>query len=555
MVRQWPWSSLLLILAFAACQEAPPPPDPEPDPVEVIQELNEVFETEEDYSPKRFDPQEIEDHLANSGVGPADAGQILDFYARRDHQYAWFINDTLSESADAFLALISSADTIHKAVASLRDDVGRLIGHGRSHQDIAKVELDLTAKFFQFASNRYEGFIHNDLKDLAWYIPRKKKNYDRLLDSLVKGGMDLSAVEPVHPQYFLVKQQLKEIHSLITLPWDSIRLEGKRKIEPGMKDPSIARIRQRLHILGDLPIMPDSLPDSLVYDGSLMEAVRSFQQRHGLLMDGIIGQNVLAALNVPPDQRLRTLLLNMERLRWLPEQDDANGVMVNIPEFKLHVYEDAEIRLSMEVVVGKAATRTVVFSDTITYLVFSPTWTLPKSIIRNEILPALEKDPQYLEKKNMEIIGGTKSDPLIRQRPGGNNSLGRVKFMFPNSYSIYLHDTPARSLFQRQERAFSHGCIRVSEPVSLAEYLLRNDTTWTTEKIKKAMHGGKETIVSLKDPVPVMITYFTAWVDVHGRVNFRDDIYGHDERLARELFSAGGELLLGGKADELAVQE
>jgi len=187
-------------------------------------------------------------------------------------------------------------------------------------------------------------------------------------------------------------------------------------------------------------------------------------------------------------------------------------------------------------VVGTAAKSTVVFSDTVSMVVFSPTWTVPEEITREEILPALAKDSLYLARQNMEVIGGTPAKPLIRQRPGANNSLGRVKFLFPNSYSIYMHDTPERQLFARDRRTFSHGCIRLEQPRALAEYLLRGDTTWTAERMTAAMLGGKETFVPLAERPPVMIVYFTAWVDGEGRLQFRDDVYGHDRRLAAELF-------------------
>jgi L,D-transpeptidase YcbB len=220
----------------------------------------------------------------------------------------------------------------------------------------------------------------------------------------------------------------------------------------------------------------------------------------------------------------------------VPDEQPANLLLVNIPEFRLHVYEADTIVMSMRVVVGTAVNRTVIFSDTVSTVVFSPTWTVPPGITRNEILPAIRRDPDYLRKENMEIIGGTAAQPVFRQRPGPNNALGRVKFLFPNSYSIYMHDTPARTLFARDQRAFSHGCIRLAEPRALAEYLLRNDPSWTPERMTAAMLSGKETFVQLRERPPVMLVYFTGWVDRDGLLNFREDVYGHDRKLAAELF-------------------
>ncbi len=282
---------------------------------------------------------------------------------------------------------------------------------------------------------------------------------------------------------------------------------------------------------------PSGATDSTVlFDSVLARAVQRFQSRHGLDTDGVIGPAFLRELNVSPSERMRTLTVNMERMRWLPERQPPNALVVNIPDFRLHVFEgDSEV-FNMRIVVGATATHTVIFADTLTEVVMSPTWTVPMSITRREILPAIRKNPSYLRTHNMKIIGGTKAAPVIQQQPGPDNALGRVKFLFPNRFNIYMHDTPARGDFAREKRAFSHGCIRLAEPKSLADYLLRDDPEWTPARIEKAMFGGRETTVKLEQPRPVFILYFTAWVDRDGILNFRDDVYGHDKRLAEELF-------------------
>ena len=190
----------------------------------------------------------------------------------------------------------------------------------------------------------------------------------------------------------------------------------------------------------------------------------------------------------------------------------------------------------MNIVVGKAANRTVIFSDDLKYVVFSPYWNVPQSIVRNEIYPAMKRNSNYLQRNNMEVTGYSNGLPIVRQKPGKSNALGDVKFIFPNSYNIYFHDTPSRSLFDRQQRAFSHGCIRVQQPFDLAVYLLRNQPEWTKEKIKAAMHQSTEKWVTLNKSVPVFITYFTSWVDGKGILHFTEDIYGHDKRMADHLF-------------------
>ncbi|MCB0769968.1 MAG: L,D-transpeptidase family protein [Flavobacteriales bacterium] len=536
----------LLVPVIAALAESCSTPQPPPTVEERTQEITEVFESPVDYTLRTLDSTRILGFLEANPEFRSDSAGIMDFYRRRHFQYAWFVRDSVSQSAVGFLSLATSADTAFGEMAALRDRIQLLLegtqseGHNVALCDSCQqhLELNLTAQFFHFADKKYGGLIGKDLRELDWFIPRRKKDYARLIDSLTAGHMDLSLVEPLHPQYAKLKANLKRYHDLDTVvDWSPLSLGDRRKLEPGDKAPVVADIRQRLMVLGDLVNDTDTLVlSSPVYDSTLVRAVKAFQTRHGLHPDGIIGPGMMKAVNYSPRERLRTLLVNMERLRWVPETTAPNLILVNIPEFRMQVYEDGVEALSMDVVVGTVATRTVIFSDTLSTVVFSPYWVVPTSIVRGEILPAMKKDPNYLARKGMERVGGTDALPRIRQRPGGGNALGRVKFLFPNSYSIYFHDTPSKSGFAREQRAFSHGCIRLSRPADLAEYLLRNDTAWTPEKIKTAMYKGKETYVRLEEKHPVTIGYFTAWVDSEGRLNFRDDVYGHDKRLAAELF-------------------
>ncbi|MDP2957685.1 MAG: L,D-transpeptidase family protein [Longimicrobiales bacterium] len=471
----------------------------------------------------------------------ADSASVVDFYRRRAMQFAWIVSDSLSASAEAFVDLAGVANTGDSQATAEGPSLSELYEEGSEggllpplcDSCATDLELRLTVEFFRFADRRYGGYLSRDLRELNWFIPRRKKDYSRLLDSLAVGKMDLSAYEPIHPQYQLLKASIRRNRELADEPWPALELPGKlRKLEAGDTADVIGSIRHRLHLLGDL----EEDGTSPAYDNSLVLAVQRFQMRHGLQSDGVIGLAFLRALNVPLAQRLRTMLVNMERLRWVPEQQPPDLLVVNIPEFRLHVYERGREVMSMDVVVGASATRTVIFSDTLSEIVFSPTWTVPESITRNEILSKMSRDPAYLRKNNMEIIGGSASLPVIRQRPGAGNALGRVKFLFPNSYNIYMHDTPSQGAFALEHRAHSHGCIRLSRPQELAEYLLRDDPDWTPERIREAMYSGRETPVQLNVKRPVMIGYFTAWVDGEGRLNFRDDVYGRDERLARELF-------------------
>lgn len=539
-MRLIPFLFPALVLLGCATPESPPTD------AERTQEITALFESKQAYSVRTLDSTDILDYLARHPEYRSDSLGIRNFYQRRKHQYAWFVNDTLSQAASGFAALVNGTENAYREAAALRQRLNGLLTGTPANPENAlncdscrlDMELSLTAQFFRFADKKYGGMVGKDLNELDWFIPRKKKNYDRLLDSLAAGHMDLSLVEPVHPLYQALKEKLQHYHALDTMvTWDRLSLGDRKKLEPGDSASVIADIRQRLMILGDLVSGMDTIVlHSTAYDSTLLGAVQHFQERHGLLPDGVIGNGVIRALNVSPAQRVRTMLINMERLRWVPEAYAPDLILVNIPEYRMHIFENGKEAWSMDVVVGTQATRTVIFSDTLSRIVFSPYWGVPSSIVRGEILPAMKKDPNYLSRKGFERIGGTDALPVLRQKPGAGNALGRVKFLFPNSYSIYFHDTPSKGGFARESRAFSHGCIRLSQPKELAEYLLRNDTTWTAEKIKEAMYKGKETWVVLKEKRPVTICYFTAWVTGKGVLNFRDDVYGHDERLAEELF-------------------
>jgi murein L,D-transpeptidase YcbB/YkuD len=273
------------------------------------------------------------------------------------------------------------------------------------------------------------------------------------------------------------------------------------------------------------------------FDSTMLDAVKHFQKRMGLSVDGAIGNKMIAELNIPVSKRIRQILVNMERVRWMPAEKDTNYILVNIPEYKMHVYDSGRLMFDMNVIVGTAANSTVIFTGNLKYVVFSPYWNVPESIVKNEVMPGMKKNPNYIAKNNMEITGYSGKMPIVRQKPGETNSLGLVKFLFPNNYNIYFHDTPNRTLFSQSSRSFSHGCIRLGEPKKFAEYMLRADSSWNSENIETAMHLAKEKWVTVKKSVPVFIVYFTAWVDKDGLLNFRKDIYGHDEKMSEKLFT------------------
>ena len=318
----------------------------------------------------------------------------------------------------------------------------------------------------------------------------------------------------------------------------------------------LGRLRERLIALGDLPAQ--AAPATTGYDDALAAGVARFQARHGLAADGVLGKATLAALNVPIGARVEQIELALERMRWLALPDARRVVAINIPMFRLWAWDGthgARPALAMNVIVGRALkTQTPVFADEMRYLIFRPYWNVPRSIARNETLPAIARNPGYLAKNDMEIVQGESDaarvlpptpesvallrDGLarVRQRPGPANSLGLVKFIFPNDANVYLHGTPAKSLFERSRRDFSHGCVRVADPVALAQWLLDDQPQWTRERIVAAMEGQKSERVNLTKPVPVLLYYVTAVVSPEdGRLHFADDIYGHDRKLAQAL--------------------
>jgi murein L,D-transpeptidase YcbB/YkuD len=294
--------------------------------------------------------------------------------------------------------------------------------------------------------------------------------------------------------------------------------------------------------------------------------VRVFQRRHGLADDGAVGPEVISALNIPVERRIEQIAMNMERWRWLPRDLGSRYILVNIPEMRLDVFEGDAVPISMRVVVGKSDTPTPIFNDEMTYLVFSPYWNVPTSIAEGETLPSLLKDPDFLARNNMEAVDATGaaidpasidvSDPAsyrFRQRPGASNSLGLVKFMFPNQFNVYLHDTPADSLFERATRSFSHGCVRVEDPVRLAEYVLRDQPEWSRGRIREAMQAGEEKTVKLKSPIPVYLGYWTARVRSDNTVQFRQDVYNIDRRLTTLLADRLGRMRRTGEAAAAAT--
>jgi murein L,D-transpeptidase YcbB/YkuD len=424
-------------------------------------------------------------------------------------------------------------------------------------------EQTLTSNFELFLSDLRRGRVAPGAIRQR-FQPEGQAPYDAaaaLRWARLSGDLDaaVQAATPALHQYAQLKQALLFHRALADHPaWLAPlpplpRVGRSAKLEPGQPWAGLATLSARLKVLGDLAAEPEASPD--VYTPALVDAMRAFQERHGLTVDGVIGPATLAALAVTPGARAHQIGLALERLRWTPLMLGPRMIVVNIPEFVLRGYEvqggQIAVRTQMKVIVGRALdTRTPLFSEWMRAIEFSPYWNIPPSIARNETVPRLRRDPGYFERQGFEFVGAGgrvdseltpgKLDAVlagalrIRQRPGPLNALGDIKFVFPNRDNIYLHHTPSVGLFERDRRDLSHGCIRVQDPVALARFVLQDQPGWDDVRIVEAMTRGQSNTLALRDPLPVVIAYGTSLVK-SGRIWFFDDIYGHDRLLDAAL--------------------
>jgi murein L,D-transpeptidase YcbB/YkuD len=478
----------------------------------------------------RFDSAALKPFFATHRALTPYAGDVRQFYRARMYAFAWYDSSGQIEVAANLYNRIRqlSGDGVTSEIPYSNELDTLMMSTEKPPKDIEiQEELLLTSMYFYLAEKAWAGLPESASKKMAWFLPRKKTNYKDWLQSYLSSYDSTNrGREPIFRQYGLLKKYLQRYTSIQQQqPWIPIT-PGKKSYLKGDSGSVIKEIKRRLYLLGDL-LSEDS---TNIVDDALSSAIKKFQHRMGLIPDGEVGKTFLAELNVPLEKRIRQIMVNMERSRWLPDTVQGEYLAINIPEFKLHLYRDDSLLWDMRVVVGKAIHKTVIFSGTLKHIVFSPYWNVPPGILKKEVLPGIQKDKTYLKRHHMEWNGNN-----VRQVPGPWNSLGGVKFLFPNSYNIYLHDTPSKDLFDRNSRAFSHGCIRLAEPAKLAAWLLRDDPSWTPEKIHQAMHAGKEKWVNLNYHFRVFIVYFTAWVDRQGDLNFRKDVYDRDGRLEKML--------------------
>jgi murein L,D-transpeptidase YcbB/YkuD len=433
----------------------------------------------------------------------------------------------------------------------------------RNPASLARLDVMLTLAMAAYVNDMREGRAISCLLDPKLFAAARDKEVD--IPEVIRQGLttpDLAAFlqmqAPLHFAYQSLKKTLANYKKLAAAGgWPEI--PAGKTLKPGMGDDRLALLIKRLSITGDLNNPPETTP--LTYTDQLVEAIKHFQYRYNLEQDGVIGKNTLSALNIPVQDHINKIILNLERWRWLPHTLEGKRILVNIAGFQLAALEDEKIEMEMPVIVGKILHETPVFSHAMTYIVVNPYWNIPTSIAVKEMVPKMIKDPGYLQSQRIKIFQGWQEnspevDPAsidwhtigsgikryrLRQEPGPGNALGTIKFMFPNNNNIYMHDTPTHSLFRRSKRSFSHGCIRLSQPIDLAVHILgQEDKNWTKKRIQEMIASKKRSVIRLQNPWPVHILYRTVQVDPDdGTVFFYDDVYGRDALLAKALLTSG----------------
>ncbi|MCU0224697.1 MAG: L,D-transpeptidase family protein [Acidobacteria bacterium] len=489
---------------------------------------------------------------------------VAGFYDARGGALAWTAAGRPTPQARAVIAQLEAADA--KGVHAEDYDGGRWAARlaalergTASPQQLADFDLALTVSAMRFVSDLHIGRVNPERLGFHLDVEHKKYDLSALLEELVAAddvAARLDAVEPQYEYYRALQAALARtrelaprIAALQPLPVPA------KPLEAGGSYDAMPKLAELLVLLGDLPAGEQAAASAASCGAPMVAAVKRFQERHGLAPDGVAGPATFRELNTPPAARLRQIELTLERWRWLAHEFGEPPIVVNIPSFQLRAFEregDAvRPALTMNVVVGKEyqGAQTPIFARQMKYLVFSPYWEVPPSIARAEILPKMSRDPGYAERNHYVIEGAGGRLPVdassiaavragqarVRQTPGRHNALGLVKFMFPNEFNVYLHSTPSQAAFSREERALSHGCVRVEQPVELAEFVLKDDPAWNRAAIEAAMNAGEPRTVNLKRPIWVFILYGTAFVDEQGTVHFYRDVYGHDAKLDAAL--------------------
>lgn len=481
--------------------------------------------------------------------------EVAKLYELRGFELIWSDGSQYNDNAKQLVEIIQQADKY--GLDALDYDLEFiqyfLDATAVDPQLLSKSDVAFTHAYIKLASHVNSG-ITNDAQS-----PDDQEN--ALLTTLNKAvdkqtiGTTIDQLQPSNSNYVNLLLAINNYRAMSDAAQTPVRL-SKRSLEMGDRSADVILLRERLQQLGDY--IGNDLNSDL-FDEDLAIALSHYQIRHGLEADGILGTQTARELNTPIERRIEQLEINLERARALSQLESDRYLLVNIPAYQLYLYENNKIAYQSRVIVGKKKHKTPLLSSELTKVILSPYWNVPRSITKNEIIPELKKDPQYLVKNNMKLFGRLNNQTYqvnpdaidwsainpadatfrVRQEPGAGNSLGQIKFIFPNRYSVYLHDTPARNLFAQPRRAFSHGCVRLEDPFGLAEVLLSSgDGAISKHDLRYMAKKSRSKIVALEQPVPIHITYMTAWADEHGVVHFRPDIYKRDSQFAATLYNA-----------------
>lgn len=497
---------------------------------------------------------------ARVAVGGSEAftERLRLFYQKRDYAPAWVGAEGLAGDAEHLIEVLRRAAD-HGLVPE-DYHIGPILPRlaEAAPGPLAELEVLLTDGFLRYCVDLRSGRADPRQADPEWFVVADRIDHLAALEGALAAhdlGRALGGLAPRAPAYERLGEALRR-YRRVAADGGWAALPGSPVLKPGVTHPAVGALRERLRATGD----GGTLGGSDAFGAALAEAVAGFQRRHGLEPDGVVGPRTRAALDVPVADRIRQLLWNLERWRWMPRELPGRYLLVNMADFSLEAIEGDRPVLRMRVIVGREYRQTPAFSEPVRYRVLNPYWNVPPSIARRDLLPKILADPAFLAREGFRVFGDCSAgaaelDPAaidwaaagrgafpykLRQDPGPHNALGRIKFMLPNRFDVYLHDPPHRELFAKTVRTFSSGCIRVEDPVSLAAYLLRASPEWDAASLRLAVEAGERRVLSLPEPEPVFLVYWTAWADPDGTVQFRDDVYGRDRSLAEALARQGG---------------
>lgn len=573
--------AVLTAAILGACGgEAPPASSLAPDKTPLAHVPTPPVTAPPDLGP---DLRSVLGHVPKDPLGvipPADENLIADavrrFYEARRYEEAWYVDGRPRLEAYQAVERLAAAEEVGLRAADYRPErLHRYLEEARDGFDLdreedrrrmAAIDIELSHALAVYALHRLRGRIHPERVNDAWYIEPRQRDLAAVLERAVDEDV-AAAMEPLDPDHRGFDELLDALarYREIVAEGGWPRLPEGAVLEPGDEAP-VSRLRpllMRLAAEGYIEAVPDLRSPATadgeptaIYDERIATVVRLFQRRHGLEQDGKLGPNTLAALNVPATERVEQIELNLERLRWLPREPGVLHIEVNLPAYRLHVVREGRRMMTMRVVIGKDDWITPVFSDTLETIVVNPYWYVPDTIAVADVLPKARRDRselaqyEFLSKDDGAAIDPSLVDPFdfdgeappyrLRQRPGSANPLGRLKFLFPNQHSIYLHDTPADSLFEREDRALSHGCVRIERPVDLAKLLLRGHPQWEPARLDEALASSERVVIDMHRAVPVVMLYWTVDATMEELPAFYGDPYGFDEQLAEELAELPG---------------